>query len=75
MWQEAPLSTIHLISPPNPPLSTLETRVTKENSLSYFEAKPSMVAVAAVSGPSDSFFFFFLSGQGEAMLSPISRDN
>jgi hypothetical protein len=61
MWQEAPLSTIHLISPPNPPLPTLETRVTKENSLSYFEEKSSMVVVEAISDPSSSLFFFFLS--------------
>jgi hypothetical protein len=63
MWLEAPLSTIHLTSPPNPPLPTLETRVTKENSLLNFEAKSSMAVVAAVSGPYDSFFFFFLSRQ------------
>jgi hypothetical protein len=62
MWQEAPLSTIHLISPPNPLLSTLETRVTKENYMSYLEAKSSMNEVAVVSGPS-GFFFFFLSRQ------------
>jgi hypothetical protein len=62
MWKEAPLSTIHLISPPNPLLLTLETRVTKENSLSYLEEKSSMDFVAAVSGPSHCFFFF-LSGQ------------
>jgi hypothetical protein len=61
MWQESPLSTIHLISPPNPLLPTLETRVTKENSLSYLEAKSSMVVIAVVSGPFDYFFFFFLS--------------
>jgi hypothetical protein len=65
MWQEAPLSTIHLISPPNPPLSTLETRVTKENSLSYLEAKSSMVVIEVVLGPYVSFFFFFLSRQQE----------
>jgi hypothetical protein len=47
MWQGAPLSTIHPISSPYPPLPTLENRVTKENSMSYLEAKSSMVAVAA----------------------------
>jgi hypothetical protein len=67
MWLEAPLS-IYLISPPNPPLPTLETRVTKENFLSYFEAKSSMAVVAVVSGPYD-FVFFFLSGQREARCS------
>jgi hypothetical protein len=64
MWQVVPLSTIHLKSPPNPPLSTLDARVTKENSLSYLEEKSSMVVVAVVSGPYGFFFFFFfLSGQ------------
>jgi hypothetical protein len=63
MSKEAPLSTIHLITPQNPPLPTLETRLTKENSLSYLEEKSSMVVVAVVSSPYDSFFFFFLSIQ------------
>jgi hypothetical protein len=65
MWLEAPLSTIHLISPPNPLLPTLEIGVTKENSFFYFEAKSFMAVVAVVSVSSD-LVFFFLSGQREA---------
>jgi hypothetical protein len=61
MWQEAPLSTIHLLSPTNPTLSKLDTRVTKENSISNLDEKSSIVVVDVVLGPSFSFLFF-LSG-------------
>jgi hypothetical protein len=58
-------STIQNPSDITPKSSTTNTgtRVTKENSLSYLEAKSFMNVVAVVSGPFGSFFFFFLSGQ------------
>jgi hypothetical protein len=61
--QEVPLSTIHLLSQTNPTLSTLDTRVTKENSITNLDEKSSIVVVVVVVvlGLSCSFLFFFFS--------------